>query len=398
MKNITLEPIRDRDKFLKPCPYIENTLDKAIHAAIEKIDFALEGFGEDKFPSAASKGNVYEPIPNEFGWHNGFWTGILWLAYELTGDEKYKKIATHHVDTFLTRIDEKYNVEHHDMGFLYSPSCVAAYKLLGNEKGKEAALKAADNLMSRYHEKGEFIQAWGYLDDPKAYRLIIDCLLNIPLLYWASEVTGDGKYDEVAYKHFKSTMANIIRDDASTYHTFFFDFETGEPSHGETAQGYADDSAWARGQAWGIYGTMLTRIYKDDALAIEACKKMLNFFLNRLPEDYVPYWDLVFTKGDEPRDSSAAAIAVCGIMELIKFIPDSDPDKELYENAAINIMESLYENYRANIDEKSNGLLLHAVANKNSGNGVDECNSWGDYFYMEALVRLKTKNAWKLYW
>ncbi len=398
MKSITLEPIRDREKFLKNCPYKENTLDIAIKAALEKIDFALEGFGDYGFPTGASKGNVYEMIPNEFGWHTGFWTGILWLAYELTGDEKYKRIATHHVDTFLTRIEKKFSIEHHDMGFLYSPSCVAAYKLLGNETGKEAALKAADNLISRYHEKGEFIQAWGYLDDPGAYRLIIDCLLNIPLLYWASEVTGDGKYEEIAYKHFKSTMANIIREDASTYHTFYFDYETGAPSHGETAQGYADNSAWARGQAWGIYGTMLTRIYKNDNDAIEGCKRLLNYMLNRLPDDYVPYWDLVFTEGDEPRDSSAAAITVCAVMELIKFLPDSDPDKNLYENAAKHIMQSLYENYRANTDEKSNGLLLHAVANKSSGNGVDECNSWGDYFYMEALVRMKTDNAWKLYW
>lgn len=398
MTNIIFEQIKDREKFLKECPGFDETLIKAIGAALDKVDFAIEGFGSDQFPAAASVGNVYEPIPNEYGWHNGFWTGILWLAYELTGEDKYKEIAQHHVDTFLTRIDQKFNVNHHDMGFLYSPSCVAAYKLTGNEIAKEAALKAADNLMERYHERGEFIQAWGELDKPESYRLIIDCLLNIPLLYWASEVTGDPKYDEVAYKHFKSTIANIIREDASTYHTFFFDYYTGNPSHGETAQGYADDSAWARGQAWGIYGTMLTRIYKNDAEAVEVCKRVLHYFLNRLPDDYVPYWDLVFTQGDEPRDSSAAAIAVCGILELIKFLPDSDPDKKLYENAAYHIMDSLYRNYRTEPFGESNGLLLHAVANKNSGHGVDECNSWGDYFYMEALVRMKTNNKWNLYW
>ena len=398
MKNITLEPIRDREKFLKDCPYNEKTLDLALKAALEKIDFALEGFGDYGFPASSSVDNVYKEIPNEFGWHNGFWTGMLWLAYEITGDEKYKDVATKHIATYLNRIEKRLNIDHHDMGFLYSPSCVAAYKLTGDELGKKTAILAADNLIGRYHEKGEFIQAWGELDNPKAYRLIIDCLLNIPLLYWASEVTGDKKYEEIAYKHFKSTMANIIRDDASTYHTFYFDYETGAPSHGETAQGYADDSAWARGQSWGVYGTMLTRIYKNDDDAIEGCKRVLNYMLNRLPDDYVPYWDIVFTEGDEPRDSSAAAITVCGIMELIKFLPDSDPDKALYENAAKHIMESLYTNYRANTVPESNGLLLHAVQNKNSNTGVDECNTWGDYFYMEALVRMKTDNKWKLYW
>lgn len=138
------------------------------------------------------------------------------------------------------------------MGFLYTLSCVAAYKLTGNETGKEAALMAADKLISRFQIKGEFIQAWGELGAKDNYRLIIDCLLNLPLLYWATEVSGDEKYAQIADKHTKTSLNNLIRGDNSTYHTFFFDPESGVPVKGVTHQGYKDGSAWARGQAWGI--------------------------------------------------------------------------------------------------------------------------------------------------
>ena len=147
------------------------------------------------------------------------------------------------------------------MGFLYSPSCVAGYKLIGSEKGKEAAIKAAEQLITRFHPVGEFIQAWGAMNEPDNYRLIIDCLLNLPLLYWASEETGDTKYKEIAEKHIHTAIANVIREDFSTWHTFFFDMQTGRPLRGATCQGYRDGSAWARGQAWGVYGSALAYKY-----------------------------------------------------------------------------------------------------------------------------------------
>ena len=211
-----------------------------------------------KFQKAYSENNFYQPIENNY-WTTGFWTGEIWLAYEYAKEtglaevEELRKAGEIQVDSFLHRIDNKIEVDHHDMGFLYSPSCVAAYKLIGSEKGKEAAIKAADQLITRYHPIGEFIQAWGPMNAPENYRLIIDCLLNLPLLYWASEETGDEKYREIAEKHIHTAINNVIREDYSTWHTFFFDMETGAPHHGATCQGYRDGSAWARGQAWGIY-------------------------------------------------------------------------------------------------------------------------------------------------
>ena len=372
-------------------------LEYALKEAIKKIDYAIPSF-TDKFPDHASVNNVYRPTENVSGWHTGFWTGILWHAYELTGDEKYKNVALKQIPSYLYRIAKKLGVNHHDMGFVYTPSCVAAWKLAGDESAKIAAIFAADNLIGRYKEKGRFIQAWGNLDDPKSYRLIVDCLLNVPLLYWASEETGDSKYAEIAYNHFNTTIDVCCREDASTYHTYYFDCETGAPLKGVTAQGASDDSAWARGQAWGIYGPLLTYVYKKNNKALSVFKATTNYYLNHLPSDYIAYWDLSFTDGDdEPRDSSSNAIAVCGMLEGIKHMEEGDPLRALYVNATKRIMNSLIDNYLTKDIPESNGLLLHATYGKPQNNGVDEMNIWGDYFYMEALHRMLDPN-WNLYW
>lgn len=373
-------------------------LEFALKEALKKIDKSMEFFGKDYFPWEASKGNVYGKRGNDGGWGCGFWTGIIWHAYELTGDEKYKKFALDHMPGFKKRIVEKLGVNHHDMGFCYTPSCVAAWKLAGDEVGKEAAVMAAEHLSTRYHEKGEFIQAWGAVDDPESYRLIIDCLLNIPLLYWAAEVTGDKRFDEIAYNHFNTTIEVCCRADASTFHTYYFDPKTGAPLRGVTAQGAFDDSAWARGQAWGIYGPMLTYIYKKDERALTAFKATTNYLLNHLPSDYIPYWDLSFVDGDgEPKDSSTAVIAMCGMLEAIKYMDEADPLRKIYVGAIKHMMNVLIDSYITKDVPEANGLLLHQVYSKPHGIGVDELNIWGDYFYIEALHRLLNPD-WKLYW
>ena len=372
-------------------------LEYALAEALKKLDYGLECFG-DKFPREYSVNNVYGVMDNVGGWGTGFWTGMLWHAYELSGNEKYKEAALRQVPSYTKRIVEKIGVNHHDMGFVFTPSCVAAWKLAGNEEAKQAAIMAADHLCTRYHDKGKFIQAWGNVNDPNSYRLIVDCLLNIPLLYWTAEVTGDKRYDEIAYNHFQSTIEVCCRADASTYHTYYFDPETGKPLRGATHQGAFDDSAWARGQTWGIYGPMLTYIYKKDARALETFKATSNYFLNHIPDDYVPYWDMSFTDADgEPKDSSSTAIAMCGILEGIKHMDDTDPLKQIYINACKRMMNSLIDNYISKDVPESNGLLLHQVYAKPQKIGVDEHNIWGDYFYMEALHRMLDPD-WKLYW
>lgn len=383
--DILLEEILDKSK-----------LKEAEKIALKKIDMGKEIF-KMTFPDHASINNIYAETKNTGGWNQGFWTGILWIAYQLTENDAYRKTAEMQIPTYVKRITERLDVDNHDMGFLYIPSCVAAYKITGNETAKRAAIMAADNLVSRYHKKGEFIQAWGALKDADNYRLIIDCLLNIPLLYWASEVTGDKKYDDTAWKHFNTTADCIMRENGSTYHTFYFDPETGKPIKGVTAQGASNDSCWARGQAWGIYGMILTYKYHKNQKSIDRFKKIADYYLDLLPQDYVPFWDMIFSDGsEEPRDSSSAAIAVCGLLEAIKYIDDKDREK--YLNYANKIMASLIDNYLCRNDNPGSGILLHASYAVPQVRGVDECNIWGDYFFMEALIRFLTDNEWQLYW
>lgn len=353
-----------------------------------------------QFQSSNSVHSFYEKSDN-VEWTTGFCTGEYWLAWEHTRDDAFKKAALCQVDSFLQRIENKIDVDHHDMGFLYVPSCVAAYKLTGSETAKKAALLAADQLCSRFQEKGQFLQAWGALGAKENYRLIIDCLLNVPLLYWAGEVTGNPRYREIALAHTATSMANLVRPDHSTYHTYFFDPETGAPVRGSTQQGYRDGSAWARGQAWGVYGMALAYFYTRDTKCIELFREVTDYFIARLPEDSIPYWDLTFIDGDEPRDSSAAAIAACGMLAMAPYLEEKEAAH--YRAVAEQLAAALVEHCAVRDPAVSNGLLLHGVYAKNSpynpipaDRGVDECNTWGDYFYMELLTRLTTD--WKMYW
>ncbi len=348
----------------------------------------------------SSVNDIYPPCENN-QWTCGFWPGEIWLAYERTGDEAFKTAALKLADSFSYRIEQKIDVDHHDMGFLYSPSCVAAWKLAGSETGRRAALMAADQLCTRFQEKGSFFQAWGALGAPDNYRFIIDCLLNMPLLYWAGETIGDPRYAELARRHVATCLAHSIRPDGSTYHTFFMDPVTGEPVRGATCQGYKDDSCWARGQAWGVYGVALSYTYTRRPEYLDAFRRVLSYYLERLPQDMVPYWDMIFTDGDEePRDSSSASIAACGLLEAAKFV--SPEESEAYRTLAAQMLFSIADKYAVQEGPAGIGLVRHGTYSKKSPyntctpEGVDECVSWGDYFYMEALTRFLTD--WQLYW
>lgn len=378
----------------------DSEVEAALDAASAQVIRNLPKFTHC-FQKAYSENGFYQPTENR-DWTTGFWTGEIWLAYEHTKNPALKEAGEIQMKDFLNRIEEKIDVETHDLGFLYSPSCVAGYKLTGSQVGRMAALKAAEELITRFHEKGEFIQAWGPLNAPDNYRLIIDCLLNLPLLYWATEETGEEKYRQVAEKHIHTALANVIRPDFSTWHTFFFNRETGAPDHGATCQGYRDGSAWARGQAWGVYGTAVGYKYTKRESYIPIFKGVTEYFLRHLPEDLVPYWDLEFGDGneDQPRDSSSASIAACGMLEMAKYL--SSKEAAYYISIAKRLMKSVVDHYAVKDPSQSNGLVLHSTYSNHSPYntcnhyGVDECNIWGDYFYMEALTRLH--KDWNIYW
>ena len=370
----------------------------ALDEAVEQVRINLPLY-TDNCQNHSSVDNVYPPCDN-VQWTCGFWPGEVWLSYERTGDETFKQAAMTLVQSFDHRIRNKIEVDHHDMGFLYSPSCVAAYKLTGDKTARDAAILAADQLIRRFQPKGQFIQAWGEMGAPENYRYIIDCLLNLPLLYWASEVTGDEKYADIAHRHITTCLANSFRPDGSTYHTFFMNPD-GTPSHGATCQGYKDDSFWARGQAWGVYGSVLSYRYTKNPQYLDTFRKALAFYMQRLPDDLIPYWDMVFTTGSgEPRDSSSAAIVACGLLEACKWVDAEEAAG--YDALARRMLASLVEKYAVTDHKPGAGQILHGTYSKKSPyntctpEGVDECTSWGDYFYMEALTRL-TKD-WQLYW
>lgn len=379
-------------------PITDAQVKDALETAIAQIRRNLPEFTY-KTQKHSSVDNFYPAVDN-VEWTAGFWPGEIWLAYEHTGDETFRHAAQIHVQSFLHRIENRIETDHHDMGFLYSPTCVAAWKLVGDEDGRKAAILAADQLLDRYQPIGQFIQAWGEMGAPDNYRYIIDCLLNLPLLYWATKETGDPKYRDIALIHARTTLAHSIRPDDSTYHTFFMDPVTGEPVKGVTNQGYKDDSSWARGQAWGIYGMALSYRYEKLEEYRETFDRLLAYYMKRLPEDLVPYWDLIYMDGDEPRDSSSAAITACGLMEMADIVGGKEAEE--WRILARRMVGSLAENYAVSDPSVSNGLILHGTYSKKtpynqcSGEGVDECCSWGDYYYVEALTRLSRN--WSTYW
>lgn len=390
-----MEEMKRASLFSTPPDVDASFWERALAFALHRIEANIPTFAH-AYPPPASVGNVYPPIANT-EWTSSFWTGLLWLAYENTGDGRFRQTAEGQLADYRRRLDERIATDTHDLGFLYSLSCVAAWKLTGDHTARATALKAADLLMVRYFEKAGVIQAWGNLNDPQQKgRIIIDCAMNLPLLHWATAETGNPYYADAAAQHMERANAYAIRSDWSSFHTFYFDTESGAPLRGVTAQGYADDSCWARGQAWGIYGNPLSARYLRDPSLLETARGLARYFLNRLPEDLVAYWDLVFTEGDEERDSSSAAIAACGLLELAAQLPVADPDRRPFENAALRILASLATNYTSAAEGASNGILLHSVYNKPKREGVDECVIWGDYFYVEALTRVL--HGWKPYW
>jgi unsaturated chondroitin disaccharide hydrolase len=371
-------------------------IETAIASALRTIDRNIDSFSRD-YPADATEHGIYPvrrarhgyPPGSHTGWTTGFWAGQLWLAYDLTHDAKYRIAGELQVDRFADRLREKVDLDHHDVGFLYVLSCVAASRRIQSHLARETALQAADQLMTRFLPGAGVLQAWGALDDAEQRgRTIVDSLMNLPLLYWTSEQTGDSQYASAATRHAEQVMAHMVRPDGSTYHTFYFDVDSGAPRGGRTHQGHRDESTWSRGQAWAIYGFALAYKYTRDDRFLQTARRCADLFLAHTPADGLVYWDFDFTEGaSEPRDSSASAIAACGFLQL-----GSD-----HYQAGQRAVQSLWDCCATRGAETSNALILHGTQNKNSGAGVDEGNLFGDYFYLEALTRLRQPD-WIPYW
>ena len=379
--------------------------DLALDAALDTVRRNIALFGE-QYPDDTTTNGRYElrPATAEFsegsnrGWTTSFWSGMKWLGWLLTEEDVFRRAAAANSTDFARRVFNGEDLDTHDLGFLYTLSTIPAWRLLEDETSRDASLLAADHLMRRLLEPAGIIQAWGDLTDPhQRGRTIVDSLMNMPLLTWASEQTGDLRYADAVRRHTTALEQNVIRPDDSTFHTFYWDLETGKPLRGATEQGAHDESCWARGQAWGIYGFALNYRATGNAELLDAAWRCANYFLAHLPADSVPFWDLAYTEGsDAPRDSSSAAIAACGLLELARLEPDEDRATQATA-AATAMLTSLIENYTPATSDASDALLLHGVYDLPKNKGVDEGTLWGDYFYLEALMRV-SRPEWTPFW
>ncbi len=318
-------------------------------------------------------------------WCSGFYPGSLWYLYDHTDDEELKNIA--HERTMILE-EEKYNTGTHDLGFMLYCSFGNGLRLTGNKEYEDILLTGAESLMTRYNETVGCIRSWDHGE--WEFPVIIDNMMNLEFLFWASETADIEDYYKNCISHTERTMKEHYRDDFSSFHLVDFDTITGEVIGKQTVQGYSDESAWARGQAWGLYG--FTSVYRatSDPRYLTHCINIADFLLDHpnMPEDMIPYWD--FNAPDIPeanRDASAAAIMASAFLELANYV---EPDRtERYREAAKTMLYSLGTNYRAEKGENGNFILKHSVGHLPADSEVDVPLTYADYYFIEGLMRLE---------
>lgn len=323
----------------------------------------------------------------DFDWTEGFFPGSCWYLFEITKDVKWKNAA----EKFQAQFEEhKYKTTNHDLGFIFNCSYGNGYRLTNNEDYKQVMITAGDSLLTRFNPAVGCIKSWDVDNGWQAtrgweYPVIIDNMMNLELLFELTELTGDTKYKEVAITHANTTLTNHFRTDNGSYHVIDYDPETGEVRNRNTAQGFADESSWARGQAWGIYGYTVCYRYTKNERYLKQAEKIAKYILEYkgIPGDGIPYWDYnAPNTPDEPRDVSAAAITLSALIELDGY------SKENYLPAINKIVSSLAsEEYTAKIGENKNFILKHSVGSIPHNNEIDVPLNYADYYYLESLVK-----------
>ena len=318
-------------------------------------------------------------------WCSGFWPGVLWYAYEYSGDNYIKQEA----EKFLKPIKKiAYSPAlDHDIGFIVYCSYGNAYRLTKNKDYKEILLSAADTLATLYNPIVGSIHSWP-MKEQYPHNTIIDNMMNLELLFWASKNGGDKRLYDIAKSHAEVTMKNIVRPDNAVYHLGSFDDKTGEFIKGFAHQGYADESMWARGQTWGIYGFAMSYRETGKKEFLDTSIRLADHYLERLPKDEIPFWDFDDPKiPNAPKDASAAAIAACGMLELSGLVND-EALKHKYIDAASRFLKILSsEKYFSG--DKNQALLLHSTGHHPRNSEIDVPIIYADYYYMEALLRLR---------
>ncbi len=364
---------------------------KVLDLSAKKIKkTSLELTNSNEFLRNISKDSTDWNVVGVKDWCSGFWPGVLWYAYEASGDEELRVEA----ERFTAPVKEiAYTAAlDHDIGFQVYCSFGNGYRLTGNEKYKTILLAAADTLATLYNPKVGSILSWPIMVEEMGHNTIIDNMMNLELLFWAAKNGGDKRLYDIAESHAKVTMKYIVRPDNAVYHVADFNQETGEFVKGHTHQGLADESMWARGQTWGIYGFAMSYRETGNKDFLNTSIRIADHFLERLPKDGIPYWDFDDPKiPNAPKDASASGVAACGLLELSGLVKDKVL-KEKYFNAAKKSLEILSSKEYYSGD-KNKALLLHSTGHLPNNSEIDVPIIYADYYYMEALLRLKKMEA-----
>lgn len=326
----------------------------------------------------------YVPIDD---WCSGFFPGSMWYLHELTGDEKWKNLAIKYTEDLDSVKHLKW---HHDVGFMIGSSYLNGLRISDKQEYKDVIVTAAQSLATRYRPTAKVIQSW----DIKGWQaergwecpVIIDNMMNLELMFEAFKISGDSTLYNIAVDHANTTLANHFRENNSCYHVIDYSLKDGSVRNKNTAQGYAHESSWSRGQAWAIYGFTMCYRYTGDKRYLDHAENVYKFIFNheRLPEDLIPYWDYDAPEiPNEPRDASAAAATACALYEMSTFIPNSP-----YKETADKILESLSSPaYRAEVGTNGHFLLMHSVGSIPHGHEIDVPINYADYYYLEAMIK-----------
>lgn len=359
----------------------------------EKMEWVSEK-NKEKIPYTTDENGDYDDRSDESKnwntddglnwWTNGFWGGIMWLLYQDTKDEKYAEIARKS-ERKMKKCFEGYYGLHHDVGFMFQLTAVADYRLTGNEDAKRIAMHAANLLAGRFNPAGKFIRAWNDADDSDTRGwAIIDCMLNISLLYWASETCGDPRFRQIAMLHADTVMQNFIRPDGSVCHIVEFNPETGEVIKSHGGQGYAEGSSWARGQGWALYGFANSYTNTGKVEYLDTAKKVAHYCIANIPENGIIPVDFRQPKEPAWEDSCGACVIAGGLLEVAKYV--SELEKDMYIRAAVKILKAIAET-RADWSKNCDAIVQNCSAAYHDLHHHFTM-SYADYYFMEAFYKL----------
>ena len=365
---------------------INSLIDKDLKRAGEQLSLMSERFDTAAVTPRSWDNGVYKLLPKD--WTCGFFPGVYWLYYQLTGDKAMEKEAL----KFTARLSDIPAIKTtHDLGFMVFCSYGKQYEVEKDSISAAAIVEASNSLISRFDPSIGLIRSWNF--GKWNYPVIIDNMMNLEMLFWASEYTGNPQYRDIAIKHADKTMENHFREDNSSYHVVSYNNDGTVESKG-THQGYSDSSSWSRGQAWALYGYTLCYRFTKDNRYLEQSENIATLIIDNktTPKDHIPYWDYDAPNiPDEPRDASAAAVTASALLELQLYV-----DKNLakiYKDYAASIIRSLSSSeYLADKGDNGFFILKHSTGAASLGSEIDVPLVYADYYFLEALKRYRELN------